>query len=669
MSQPTREQWTSLNQQYLLAAFELIRLEMASYQLRKEGKEEEKRLAQQKKTVQDKMSQLEEGMAVEPAILTVARIFKLSHFEKQFLLLCAGMELDTELGRLAHELQGGAAPPAITFGLALSALPEGHWSALSPNEPLRYWQLIELEKTRQLTNAPCVIDEHLLHYLLGISQLDHRLHHLIRPAPPVEQLVPSHQQLADELIGILPRFARQGAYPLIQIQGGSGRDNLAIISQAFSTYNLATFYLPLALVPHHFQDLKELVIRWNRTALLNNYALYIDAENGKASDKPIGHQVLYLLNQLQGVVVYGGQLDRAHLGRSLITIDGRKPEQAEQASLWRETLASRVDPMDETIGEITSQFNLDAHSIRNLSKLALSDYHGNGNGSGTHGGVQEQLWKICCEHTRPELDQLGQRIQTRATWEDLVLPEAQKELLRQIEVQVKQRQKVYHTWGFAEKSNRGLGISALFSGESGTGKTMASEVLANALQLDLYRIDLSQVVNKYIGETEKNLKKIFDAAEGSGAILLFDEADALFGKRSEVKDSHDRYSNIEVSYLLQKMEEYKGLAILTTNMKNALDKAFLRRIRFVVQFPFPDAQMREEIWKRIFPRPTPVAALNLKKLASLNVAGGNIRNIALNASFLAAGKGQPVSMQDIQSAAKNEYQKLEKQMSTSESLL
>ncbi|MCB0585539.1 MAG: ATP-binding protein, partial [Phaeodactylibacter sp.] len=147
------------------------------------------------------------------------------------------------------------------------------------------------------------------------------------------------------------------------------------------------------------------------------------------------------------------------------------------------------------------------------------------------------------------------------------------------------------------------------------------------------------------------------------------EADALFGKRSEVKDSHDRYSNIEVSYLLQKMEEYKGLAILTTNMKNALDKAFLRRIRFVVQFPFPDAQMREEIWKRIFPRPTPVAALNLKKLASLNVAGGNIRNIALNASFLAAGKGQPVSMQDIQSAAKNEYQKLEKQMSTSESLL
>src|SRR5690606_16595042 len=195
------------------------------------------------------------------------------------------------------------------------------------------------------------------------------------------------------------------------------------------------------------------------------------------------------------------------------------------------------------------------------------------------------------------------------------------------------RQKVYFDWGFAGKSSRGLGISALFAGESGTGKTMASEVLANELNLDLYRIDLSQVVNKYIGETEKNLKKIFDAAEGSGAILLFDEADALFGKRSEVKDSHDRYSNIEVSYLLQKMEEYRGLAILTTNMKNALDKAFLRRIRFVVQFPFPDSKMRTEIWKRTFPRETPREELDFLKLGALNIPGGNIRNIAINASF------------------------------------
>ncbi len=184
-----------------------------------------------------------------------------------------------------------------------------------------------------------------------------------------------------------------------------------------------------------------------------------------------------------------------------------------------------------------------------------------------------------------------------ATWNDLILPRLQLQTLSKIAVHVRQRLKVYETRGFAAKSARGLGISALFSGASGTGKTMAAEVLANELRLDLYRIDLSSVVSKYIGETEKNMRRVFDAAEAGGAILLFDEADALFGKRSEVKDAHDRYANTEVNYLLQRMEAYQGLAILTTNTKDALDSAFLRRIRFVVQFPFPDAAHRAEIWR------------------------------------------------------------------------
>jgi len=205
-----------------------------------------------------------------------------------------------------------------------------------------------------------------------------------------------------------------------------------------------------------------------------------------------------------------------------------------------------------------------------------------------------------------------------------------------------------------------LGINALFAGESGTGKTMAAEVIANSLRLNLYRIDLSAVVSKYIGETEKNLRHLFDSAENGGAILFFDEADALFGKRSEVKDSHDRYANIEVSYLLQRMESYRGLAILTTNMKNALDTAFLRRIRFIVQFPFPDAEQRAEIWRRIFPTDTPTEGLDVDKLARLNVAGGNIRNIALNAAFLAADAGEPVLMTHLLRAARGEYTKLEK---------
>jgi SpoVK/Ycf46/Vps4 family AAA+-type ATPase len=238
--------------------------------------------------------------------------------------------------------------------------------------------------------------------------------------------------------------------------------------------------------------------------------------------------------------------------------------------------------------------------------------------------------------------------------------------LREVAIHVRRRRTVYDDWGFAARGRRGLGISALFSGPSGTGKTMAAEVLARELRLDLYRIDLSAVVSKYIGETEKNLRKVFDAAEEGGAILLFDEADALFGKRSEVKDSHDRYANIEVSYLLQRMEAYRGLAILTTNLKDALDTAFLRRLRFLVQFPFPDAAQRADIWRRVFPRETPTEGLNADKLARLSVAGGNIRNIALAAAFLAADEGTPVRMPHLLRAARGELAKIERPFSESE---
>jgi SpoVK/Ycf46/Vps4 family AAA+-type ATPase len=238
--------------------------------------------------------------------------------------------------------------------------------------------------------------------------------------------------------------------------------------------------------------------------------------------------------------------------------------------------------------------------------------------------------------------------------------------LRQIGAQVKHRLTVYQKWGFANKGARGLGISALFAGESGTGKTMAAEVLANDLHLDLYRIDLSAVVSKYIGETEKNLGRVFDAAEDGGAILLFDEADALFGKRGEVRDSHDRYANIEVSYLLQRMEAYRGLAILTTNMKSGLDRAFQRRLRFVVQFPFPDQQEREAIWRAIFPPAMPIDGIDCAKLAKLSEAGGNIRNIALNAAFLAAEDGAAIAMSHLLQAAHGEAAKGDRAISDAE---
>jgi SpoVK/Ycf46/Vps4 family AAA+-type ATPase len=276
------------------------------------------------------------------------------------------------------------------------------------------------------------------------------------------------------------------------------------------------------------------------------------------------------------------------------------------------------------------------------------------------------LWDICRLLARPSLEGLAQRLTPKARWEDLVLPDAQTQTLRHLAAQVRHRMQVYETWGFSALGRRGLGVSALFAGDSGTGKTMAAEVLAHELELDLYRIDLSAVVSKYIGETEKNLRQVFDAAEEGGSILLFDEADALFAKRGEVKDSHDRYANMEVAYLLQRMESYQGLAILTTNLKSSLDRAFTRRLRFTVHFPFPDLGQRERIWAQVFPATAPTRGIEPAKLAQLKVTGGNIRNIAMNAAFLSAEADEPIGMAHLLKAATLEADKLERPIADAE---
>ncbi|MEC4818150.1 MAG: ATP-binding protein [Scytonema sp. PMC 1069.18] len=240
------------------------------------------------------------------------------------------------------------------------------------------------------------------------------------------------------------------------------------------------------------------------------------------------------------------------------------------------------------------------------------------------------------------------------------MPTNQLKQLREICNQVKYHHIVCNQWGFDQTLSLGKGINVLFSGSPGTGKTMAAEVIANELQLDMYKIDLSQIVSKYIGETEKNLDRVFTAAENANAILLFDEADALFGKRSEVKDAHDRYANLEVAYLLQKMEEYEGVTILTTNLRQNLDEAFTRRIRFIIEFPFPEADYRLQIWQRIFPKQTPLREdVDLKLIAQkFQLAGGSIRNIAVAAAFLAAEEGDCVGMKHLLQATKREFQKM-----------
>jgi ATP-dependent 26S proteasome regulatory subunit len=402
---------------------------------------------------------------------------------------------------------------------------------------------------------------------------------------------------------------------------------------------------------------------WEREAVLSSSALLVDCDEFDTTDAARERAITQLIECINGVLVITSREKRRIRQRSAITFDVNKPTANEQRGIWQNALGSAAPILNGKVNALVSQFNLSTETIRNVCAEALGNL--TSNSMETHEQCNN-LWDICRIKARPFLDDLAQRIDPAAEWGDLVLPEAQYQILREIAMHVRQRSRVYEDWGFATKGLRGLGISVLFVGASGTGKTMAAEVLANELQLDLYRIDLSQVVSKYIGETEKNLRRVFDAAEDGGAILLFDEADALFGKRSEIKDSHDRYANIEVSYLLQRMEAYRGLAILTTNMRSALDTAFLRRIRFIVQFPFPDKAQRAEIWNRIFPSGTPTENIDVNKLSRLNIAGGNIRNIALNAAFLAADAEESVRMTHLLRATRGEYSKLEKPLTEAE---
>jgi hypothetical protein len=322
---------------------------------------------------------------------------------------------------------------------------------------------------------------------------------------------------------------------------------------------------------------------------------------------------------------------------------------SDRQALWTEALGPDPDVEPQEIEQVAETFQLGPGEIAELAAQL-------GRGDGL------DLWQACRDAAGAGLEALAERIEPRLGWSDIVLPGPVLDDLHAIADQVRHRSAVYGRGGFGRKLTRGRGVNALFAGPSGVGKTMAAEVIAHDLRLDLYKVDLSSVISKYIGETEKNLKLVFDAAEASGAVLFFDEADALFGKRSEVKDSHDRYANIEVSYLLQRMESYSGLAILATNMKGHLDAAFLRRLRFVIDLPFPDAAQRRAIWAQAFPPETLTEGLDLDALSRLEIAGGNIAVIAVNAAFLAAADASPVRMAHVARAARAELRKLDKQI-------
>ena len=529
------------------------------------------------------------------------------------------------------------------------------------------WQLIEIKQGATKLESRLQINDRVFYYLLGESCGDAQLLGIVNPLPleSTERalLPPSHQKLAVEI-----RDAWSGdILPVVQLCGADLVDkrNIAAAASSLSGCGLDTIsavYLPSD--PNQLYHLRRCV---EREAILNNSIVFLECDEVSLKE-PAREQAISLFIEGIGIKLIVSSRDRIpQKQRPLFTIDVPKLTKTEQRAIWQDVLGSAAEELNGQLETLVSQFNLSMPAIMTAGAIASNKINQDRSSSPTNtNNLAQTLWNTCRSNARPRLDDLATRIESKVTWDDLILVAEQSKILQQIAVHVKERANVYEDWGFAGKNYRGLGINALFAGSSGTGKTLAAEVLANELKLDLYRIDLSSVVSKYIGETEKNLRRIFDAAETGGAILLFDEADALFGKRTEVKDSRDRYANQEVSYLLQRMEADQGLAILTTNLKDSLDNAFLRRIRFVVKFPLPDATDRALIWQRLFPKNTPTEALDFRKLARLNVAGGNIRSIALNAAFHAADAKEPVMMKHILQATQSEYIKLERTLTNSE---
>ncbi|WP_413199270.1 AAA family ATPase [Nostoc piscinale] len=610
------------------------------------------------------------------ALNNLCQIFSLTDFERYILLLCVGMELDPNWGFSCTNAPGGVGKPYPNFMLATLVLPQAHWNALTPDAPLRRWQLIQIAEGSGLNLSPLRIDERILHYLLGLNNLDERLQGVVKFLETQNIThVNSHQILAEQLATTWANTRKETILPIIQLCGDEVSSKKAIASTACQLLNLNLYIMSAGAITNlRTNEINELLRLWDREAMLTNSVLLLDCEESDSSDAAKESAIARLMTNISSPLIIISHERRRFTQKPIIAIDVPKPTTAEQRIIWQNALGEVATTLNGHVDILVSHFSLSAATIHTVCTEAIGKSKLTNQLPTQHShfdfaqctALSTLLWDTCRSQARSRLDELAQPIESAVTWDDLVLPEAQRQVLRDIAAHVRQRAKVYEQWGFGNKGGRGLGISALFAGASGTGKTMAAEVIANELRLDLYRIDLSQVVSKYIGETEKNLRRVFDAAEAGGAILLFDEADALFGKRSEVKDSHDRHANIEVGYLLQRMESYRGLAILTTNLKASLDQAFLRRIRFIVQFPFPDVTQRNEIWQRIFPQQTPTQDLDFSKLAKLNVSGGNIRNIALNAAFLAADAGEAVEMKYILQAAKSEYAKLERQLTDAE---
>jgi hypothetical protein len=593
----------------------------------------------------------------------IAARFGLDAFGRNLLLLGAYAELEPEAGERIAALHGDPRRTTPSIGLALSRLPGAHWSALGAAAPLRAMALIRIDARDGLSGAPVGLAEPVLLALLDAASLAEELAVEARAIAPRADLSPSRRRLADAIALRLAVTDRA----TIQLCGPdpAGKEQAAA---AAAGADRPLFAVSAAMLPNVASEIARQAHLWRRDLLLTGGLLFVDAS--RLSDPA----ALALFADLIRLPLIVAAPEAVLLGSApTVRLDMPRLTAQEQLPVWRERLGGYAGKLNGTLERLAGQFAVSpeladsvAAELAVLTRPPRPRRKGRAAPPPDYGRI---AWDAARRFARPRMDDLAHRIDREASWDDLVLPQRHQAVLEAIAAQVRNRSRVYEDWGFAHRAGgRGLGVSVLFSGPSGTGKTLAGEVLGAELGLDVYRIDLASMVSKWVGETEKNLRRVFDAAEEGSAILQFDEADALFGKRGEVNDSRDRTANIEVSYLLQRLEEYRGLSILTTNFRANIDPAFLRRLRFLLDFDFPAPAERVEIWKRMLPAPLPRDPLDFAQLAQLNIAGGSIRNIAMVAAFLAAdrGTGARLTMDDIRAAARLEYEKLGRSLTGSE---
>lgn len=611
-------------------------------------------------------------LRAEPRFAWLTETFGLGDFDAAVLVVAIAPELDrTFEHRYARARRGsGSMRPDCATCLALlcgaqseyfAALDHFTWDA--PLFRHRLLSLIEpatrgLDPLRSAALAP---DPQILRTLFYGDGLDPRLARFCRllPAGPANVPEDAERRRVDALVA----HASSHRTPLqLVFQGpaGSGRRDAALALAANRGAKLLVADLAYAC---SLGDFAELVTPLFREAWLQDALLYIEGLDSLMDASPLPELQRFLddLADDGGISIIASSKALPWNGRrplAALTIEFGAHSIAKSTELWREALSADRSPLSEDeLVTLAGRYHLMPAQIR--AAAATARHLARLQGRRAAKPLLEDFANASRSQGSFELSKLARKVGPAHRWEDLVLPVDAHRQLREICARLEHNAQVFETWGFGARMTLGKGTSALFAGGSGTGKTMACEVMAAELRLDLYKIDLATVVSKYIGETEKNLDRIFVAARQTNAILFFDEADAIFGKRSEVRDAHDRYANLEVAYLLQKMEEYEGLAILATNLKQNLDDAFLRRLTYTVLFPFPDAADRERIWRRIWPSDTPLAdGIDFAALAArFKLSGGNIKNAALAAAFFAASDGEPVGMRHLIHGVRRELQK------------